>query len=63
MSSNKSHAIEFAVLPRDARLPTNMLALATSAALEFCPVASVSRRVRADHIATLIDATLVEAGR
>lgn len=56
-------AIELAIIPRAGRLPSDLALLDSVASLEFCPVKSVSRRVRADYIATLIDSTLVDAGR
>ncbi len=63
MSAAKSQAIEFCVLPRDAKIPADMLALHTEAVMGFCPVKSVARRARVDYLACLIDSTLVEAGR
>jgi hypothetical protein len=63
MSSNKSHAIVNAVMPRDPKVPAGFDMLSAVATLSFCPVQSVSRRARVDHIACLIDAALVEAGR
>jgi hypothetical protein len=62
-SAQQYRAIELAIVPRAARLPVDIAALQSIATLSFCPVRGAERRVRADHLATLIDATLVEAGR
>ena len=63
MSSNQYRAIELAIIPRAGRLPSDIDALMTSAILGWCPVQSVAKRAQADHLAVLIDETLVEAGR
>lgn len=59
---NLATAIEHVIVARPGRLPSDLLILTTSATLEFCPHAGVSRRARADYLAVLIDSALVEAG-
>lgn len=63
MSSNQYRAIELAIIPRAGKTPSDFLSLDSAATLSFCPVKGASRRARVDHIACLIDAALVEAGR
>ena len=63
MTTTQYRAIELAIIPRAAKLPSNLDGLLASAAFSFgCPVKSVERRMRADHIACLISEALVEAG-
>jgi hypothetical protein len=62
MSSNKAHAIENAIMPRDPKVPAGFEMLASVASLSFCPVKSAERRERGDHIARLISETLVSVG-
>lgn len=63
MSATQLRMIELGLVTKAPRLPSDIALLDSVASLEFCPVKSVSRRVRADYIACLIDSTLVEAGR
>jgi hypothetical protein len=58
MSSNKAHAIETATMPRDPRVPSDMLSLHCAATLSFCPVRSAERRARTDYVASLISDAL-----
>ena len=50
------------VIPKASKLPAGIEMLATVASLEFCPVKSVSQRVRADYIMSLIDSELLDRG-
>lgn len=61
-TTQRDRAIELAIVPRAGRLPADAAQLYAAATLEWCPVRSVARRVRADYIATLISDTLVAAG-
>jgi hypothetical protein len=63
MSTTQYQLIANGIIPRAGKLPTDMAALESAAVLSFCPVKNASRRARVDHIACLIDATLVAAGR
>lgn len=49
------------IVPRAARVPSDMAELATAATLAFCPVRGASRRAREDHIAGLISSSLAMA--
>lgn len=61
MSSTQYRAIELAIIPRAGKVPgLELLAAATLGAQ--CPVKSVERRMRADHIANLIADSLLDVG-
>lgn len=62
-SIGRAAAIELAIIPRAARLPADAALLMSVASLSFCPVRGAERRARVDHLACLIDGSLVEAGR
>lgn len=62
-TTQRNRAIELAIIPRAPKMPADAALLMSAAALAFCPAPGAARRARADHIATLIDATLVAAGR
>jgi hypothetical protein len=59
--ANTEIAIEHVIVCRSPRLPSDIALIDSIASLSFCPVASVERRERADHISRLIDSTIVDA--
>lgn len=60
MSATQYRLIELVILPRAARLPSDIGLLSSVAEMSFCPVKSVERRVRADYLAVLISDAIVE---
>jgi hypothetical protein len=62
-TTQRNRAIELAIIPRAPRLPSNLDLLVSAADLAFCPAPGAARRARVDHIACMIDASLVAAGR
>ncbi len=62
-AANLSSAIENVIVARAGRLPSDINLLLSTAVLSFNPSVKVERLNRMDHIASLIDSTLVEAGR
>lgn len=58
-----SAALFLGIVPRAARVPSDLAALTSVAALSYCPVGSAERRDRSARIATMIASTLATAGR
>ena len=63
MTESQYKALEIGIVPRAGKLPSDLVGLTCATTFSFgCPVKSVDRRMRADHIACLISEALVEAG-